>query len=62
MKVTDSIPGVIPAYVSGDNDSDSQLTSHETWIYQATGIAIAGQYANMGNVTGTDSPQSDRYR
>jgi hypothetical protein len=55
--VTDSEPGVIPAYVSGDDGSDGILEPYsltgETWIYQASGTAMAGQYANIGTVTGT---------
>jgi hypothetical protein len=48
---------VIPAYVSGDDGSDGILEPYsltgETWIYQASGTAMAGQYANIGTVTGT---------
>ncbi|WP_321418390.1 SdrD B-like domain-containing protein [uncultured Methanomethylovorans sp.] len=42
--------GVIPTYVSGDN-GNSILEVGESWIYNATGVATAGQYANIGNVT-----------
>jgi uncharacterized repeat protein (TIGR01451 family) len=52
VTVTDSIPGVAPVYVSGDTNGDSVLTKNETWIFQAAGIAVAGQYENIGNVTG----------
>jgi large repetitive protein len=52
ITVTDSVPGVVPAYVSGDNNSDSKLDPNETWIYEATGTAALGQYENVGNVTG----------
>ena len=52
IKVTDSVPGVNPVYISGDTNGYGLLTSDESWIYEATGIAIAGQYANVGNVTG----------
>jgi hypothetical protein len=50
--VTDSQAGVTPGYVSGD-DGDNLLQTTETWIYQAGGTAVAGQYANTGTVTGT---------
>ena len=50
--VTDSEGGVTPLYVTGD-DGDNILQTTETWIYQAGGTAVAGQYANMGYVTGT---------
>jgi uncharacterized repeat protein (TIGR01451 family) len=50
--VTDSEAGVTPVYVSGD-DGDNILQTTETWIYQASGTAVAGQYANTGTVTGT---------
>jgi hypothetical protein len=50
--VTDSEAGVTPAYVSGDANLNSKLDLTETWIYQASGTATAGQYANTGSVTG----------
>jgi hypothetical protein len=46
-----------PAYVSGDN-GDTILQTTETWIYQASGNATAGQYANTGYVTGR-TPEQD---
>ena len=49
--VTDSEAGVTPAYVSGD-DGDSVLETTEAWLYQASGPATAGQYANTGIATG----------
>ena len=52
ITVTDSEAGVIPVRVSGD-DGDNILQTTETWIYQAAGTAVAGQYANTGYVTGT---------
>ncbi|MCC6457527.1 MAG: hypothetical protein IT328_21400 [Caldilineaceae bacterium] len=53
VTVTDDQPGVTPVYVSGDTDGDSLLDQDEVWLFQATGIAVAGQYANTGTVTGT---------
>ena len=52
ITVTDSVPGVSPVYISGDTNGDSKLTSDETWIFEATGTAIPGQYENIGTVTG----------
>jgi hypothetical protein len=46
--------GVTPAYVSGDTNGDDILQTDEVWMYNATGTATEGQYANIGNVTGTD--------
>lgn len=51
--VTDSVPGVTPVYVSGD-DGDGQLAPDERWLYQAQGVATAGQYVNVGMVRGLD--------
>jgi hypothetical protein len=56
--VTDDHVGVIPVYVSGDN-GDGILNPGEIWIYQASGIAEAGQYANVGTVTGTPPVGAD---
>jgi uncharacterized repeat protein (TIGR01451 family) len=53
VTVTDSVPGVTPVYVSGD-DGDGQLAPDEHWRYQAQGLAIDGQYANVGVVRGLD--------
>jgi uncharacterized repeat protein (TIGR01451 family) len=49
--VTDDHLGVTPTYVSGD-DGDGVLNVTEIWIYQATGVAVPGQYANIGTVVG----------
>ena len=70
--VTDNQPGVTPIYVSGDDGNDGILEPYsqtgEAWIYQATGVAVAGQYANIGTVVGyygavevTDSDPSHYY-
>ncbi|MEN8040328.1 MAG: SdrD B-like domain-containing protein [Actinomycetota bacterium] len=52
ITVTDD-QGVTPAYVSGD-DGDGLLNPGETWVYEATGTATAGAYANQGQVNATD--------
>lgn len=53
VRVTDNISGVNPVYVSGDLNGDGILQVNETWIFRATGTAVAGQYANIGTVVGT---------
>jgi uncharacterized repeat protein (TIGR01451 family) len=50
ITVTDD-QGVIPVFVGGDN-GNSILDPGETWIYDAVGIAVVGQYANIANATG----------
>jgi len=55
VNVTDSVPGVIPEYVSGDTNNDGALDLDETWIFEATGPVTLGQYENTGNVTATDT-------
>ena len=57
--VTDNIAGVNPVYVSGDDNGDGILQVRETWIFEAVGVAEAGQYANIGRVEGT-SPRGIR--
>lgn len=49
--VTDSVAGVTPVYVSGDN-GDTVLDPGESWLYQAVGVAVSGQYANVGFAQG----------
>src|SRR5690606_28263486 len=49
--VTDSIAGVTPVYVSGDN-GNMVLDLGESWRFLATGVAAAGQYSNVGSVRG----------
>jgi hypothetical protein len=53
--VTDNRAGVVPAYVSGDINGDNVLQPGEVWTYRATGIAVAGQYSNIGSVTGVSA-------
>jgi hypothetical protein len=46
-----------PAYISGDTGHDGVLEPYsqtpEAWIYQASGNATTGYYANIGYVSGT---------
>jgi uncharacterized repeat protein (TIGR01451 family) len=51
VSVTDSIAGVNPVFQSGD-DGDGILEPGEIWIYEASGTAQIGQYANIGTATG----------
>ena len=53
MTVTDD-KGVTPAgaQVPGGTDGDGVLDLTETWIFKATGTAIAGHYNNIGNAEG----------
>jgi hypothetical protein len=51
IAVTDNQNGVTPVYVSGD-DGNGLLDPQESWTYQATGSSVAGQYQNIGTVTG----------
>ncbi len=39
--------------VSGDTDLDGELDVDETWIFDATGIAVNGAYTNVADVVGT---------
>lgn len=58
ITVTDNVAGVTPVYVSGDANNNGVLEQSETWLYQATGVAVAGQYSNIGTVRGV-GPDGD---
>lgn len=51
--VTDDILGVIAGPASGDTNNNGILESSEVWTYTANGLAVPGQYANVGTVVGT---------
>ena len=40
--------------LSGDTNGNDELDLTETWLYEATGEAITGQYNNLGTAVGTD--------
>ncbi|MBN2355312.1 T9SS type A sorting domain-containing protein [candidate division KSB1 bacterium] len=51
ITVTDN-KSVTPIYQSGDINNDGILDTDETWLYEAYGIAEAGQYENIGTAIG----------
>ncbi len=53
VTVTDD-QGVTPVFIDGDTNGDGLLDPDETWTYEASGTAVAGQYANIGTATGLD--------
>jgi uncharacterized repeat protein (TIGR01451 family) len=59
VTVTDDHVGVTPSFVDGDSNGNQLLDLGELWLFQATGIAIEGQYANTGTVTGTSPGGQD---
>ena len=44
-----------PTFLGGDTNSNNLLDPTETWTYEASGTAVAGQYTNLGTVTADDS-------
>src|SRR6185369_3173446 len=53
VTVTDSVPGVSPAYVSGDTNNNGKLDLTETWIFTASGTSVTGAYSNTGTASGS---------
>ncbi len=51
--VTDD-QGVTPVFQGGDDNGDDLLDLEETWLYEATGTAEVGQYANVATVEGAN--------
>ncbi|MGB7342896.1 MAG: SdrD B-like domain-containing protein [Pirellulaceae bacterium] len=51
VNVTDD-QGVTPVFQSGDTNNNNRLDVTETWTYTATAVVTAGQYTNIGTVTG----------
>ncbi|MBI3157524.1 MAG: hypothetical protein HYZ20_19260, partial [Burkholderiales bacterium] len=49
----DPTPILAGIYNIGDLDADGLLDVGETWTYQASTVVTAGQYTNLGDVTGT---------
>ena len=52
LSVTDSAPGVTPFLIAGDGGESGLFEIGESRIYQASGIAIAGQYSNTATAVG----------
>lgn len=50
IEVTDD-KGVVPVKIAGDT-TDDILSPGEVWIYEAKGVATAGQYSNIGEAEG----------
>jgi uncharacterized repeat protein (TIGR01451 family) len=48
----DLLDDFLPGYVSGDLDSDGVLDPGETWVFEATGVAVEGLYTNLATATG----------
>jgi hypothetical protein len=53
VQVTDD-RGVLPVLVDGDDNGNGLLDVGEFWLFEATGTATAGLYANIGSVEATD--------
>ena len=51
VNVTDD-RGLVPVYQSGDTHHFGWLDQNETWLYNATGLAVSGQYANNATSEG----------
>ncbi len=49
----DSSDDLTALYLEGDVDDDGLLDTDETWIFEATGTATAGDYHNIAEVRGT---------
>ena len=52
VSLTDNKEGVITSF-SGDANNNTLLDTNEVWTYTKTGTAQAGNYSNIGNVTGS---------
>ncbi len=46
-----------PTFTGGDTNSDGLLDTDETWLYEATGTAEEGLYANFAEVTGLSATE-----
>lgn len=52
VQLDDTVLGPITNQVNIDVGADGALAPGEIWIFEAAGIATAGQYENIGSVTG----------
>ena len=63
VTVSDSDPTVLPVLQDGgDSNGNGLLDVGETWVFTASGTAVAGQYINTGTATGTDVTGATRSR
>jgi hypothetical protein len=53
VTVNDNQSGVTPGYQSGDINNNGFLDLTETWTFTAVGVAIAGNYNNIGTAKGS---------
>lgn len=53
VAVADDGTGVTPVLVAGDVANPGVLDQGETWVWQASGVALAGQHLNHGTLTAT---------
>ena len=53
VRLTDN-QGVAPVFQNGDTNGNNEIDPGETWLYQAQGIAVSGQYANIATATAVD--------
>ena len=44
-----------PRLPVGDDNGNGKLDLGETWVYTATGTAVAGQYTNTATASGSDA-------
>lgn len=51
---SDPSDDLVPTLIGGDANNNGVLDVGETWTYETTATATAGQYANTALVTGTD--------
>lgn len=54
VKLSDD-QGLLPIFISGDDNEDQKLDPNEIWVFEAEGIAGSGQYKNIGTVTAETS-------
>ncbi len=56
---SDPSDDLIAAYVSGDLNDDGLLDVDEIWVFEATGVATAGDYHNVAEVEGTPPEETN---
>jgi hypothetical protein len=49
----DDIEGEVTNLLRGDDNGNGILDKGEAWVYRLDGVAVAGQYGNVGTITGT---------